>query len=121
MTIDCAFFGFLAADAESRTSHAGKAWVRMKVSVGKDYNMQWVSVAVFGKAVEAAGKLVKGDRCYVEGTIRIDAWIGSDGVKRHGLNVTAFKCERTHNIGHTLEQRVTGNGQQAPVQRATHI
>src|SRR6516162_3841716 len=28
MTIDCAFFGFLAADADARTSKAGKPWVR---------------------------------------------------------------------------------------------
>jgi single-stranded DNA-binding protein len=99
MSIDSAFYGFLAADAEPRTSAAGKAWVRMRVGVGKDENIQWVSVAVFGKAAEAAGKLKKGDRCYVEGTIKMDAWKGSDGVERHGLSVAAFKCERTHNIG----------------------
>lgn len=31
MSIDCAFFGFLAADAEQRTSQAGKAWARLRV------------------------------------------------------------------------------------------
>jgi single-stranded DNA-binding protein len=100
MTIDCAFYGFLAADADARTSQAGKEWVRLRVGVGKDDAVQWVSVAVFGsKAVAAAAELKKGDRCYIEGNIRIDAWRSSDGVERHGLSVAAFKCERTHNIG----------------------
>jgi len=58
-TIDCAFHGFLAADAERRTSQAGKPWVRMRVGVGKDDAVQWVSVACFGKAAETAGELKK--------------------------------------------------------------
>jgi single-stranded DNA-binding protein len=99
MSIDCAFFGFLAADAEQRTSQAGKPWARLRVGVGKDEQIQWVSVAVFGKAAEAAAKLKKGDRCYVEGTISINSWTGSNGTERHGLSVAAFKCERTHAIG----------------------
>jgi single-stranded DNA-binding protein len=104
MSIDCAFFGFLAADAEARTSQAGKAWARMRVGVGKDDAIQWVSVAVFGRAAEAAAKLRKGDRCYLEGAIKMDSWRGSDGVERYGLSVAAFKCERTHNIGRSRDK-----------------
>jgi single-stranded DNA-binding protein len=120
MSIDCAFFGFLAADAEARTSQAGKPWVRMRVGAGKDEQIQWVAVAVFGKAAEAAGKLKKGDRCYIEGTITINTWKGNDGVERHGLNVAAFKCEQTHRIGrsrdkpkrdHTSSDRTDNTGQ----------
>jgi len=99
MSIECAFFGFLAADAEVRTSQAGKRWARLRVGVGKDDAMQWVSVAVFGKAAETAADLKKGDRCYCEGTIKVDAWRGNDGVERHGLAVTSSKIERTHEIG----------------------
>jgi single-stranded DNA-binding protein len=99
MSIDCAFFGFLAADAEQRTSQAGKPWARMRVGVGKDADMQWVSVAVFGKAAETAGELKKGDRIYCEGTIKLDTWRGQDGVERHGLSVACFKLEQTHQIG----------------------
>jgi single-stranded DNA-binding protein len=99
MSIECAFFGFLAADADPRTSQAGKAWVRMRVGVGKDDAVQWVSVAVFGKAVETAAALKKADRVYIEGTVKVDTWRGSDGTERHGLNVAAFKCEPTHRIG----------------------
>ncbi|HZC56025.1 MAG TPA: single-stranded DNA-binding protein [Xanthobacteraceae bacterium] len=99
MSIDCAFYGFLARDADPRTSQAGKLWVRLSVGVGKDDALQWVSVAVFGKAAENAAQLVKGDRVYIEGSIKIESWRGSDGAERHGLNVAAFKCERTHTIG----------------------
>jgi single-stranded DNA-binding protein len=116
MTIDCAFFGFLAADAEQRTSQAGKPWARLRVGVGKDEQIQWVSVAVFGKAAEAAAKLKKGDRCYVEGTISINSWTGSDGTERHGLSVAAFKWVRTHAIGRGRDkpQRDSTGQDQAP-------
>jgi single-stranded DNA-binding protein len=99
MSIEAAFFGFLAADAEPRTSQAGKLWVRLRVGVGKDDAMQWVSVAVFGKAAETAAELKKGDRCYCEGTIKLDTWRGSDGAEKHSLSVASFKIERTHQIG----------------------
>ena len=109
MTIDCAFYGFLAADAESRVSQAGKPWTRMRIGVGKDDLIQWVSVAVFGKAAEAAAELKKGDRCYIEGAIAINSWRGGDGVERHGLSVAAFKCEHTHRIGRSREKPKRGN------------
>jgi single-stranded DNA-binding protein len=105
MSIDCAFYGFLAGDAEPRTSQAGKAWVRMRVGVGKDDDIQWLSVAVFGKAAEAAAELKKADRVYVEGTIKLDTWRGNDGIERHGLSVAAFKCEHTHRIGRNRPKR----------------
>jgi single-stranded DNA-binding protein len=103
--IDCAFYGFLAADAETKVSKAGKPWVRMRVGVGKDDDLQWISVAVFGLAAEVAAKLKKGDRCYVEGSIKIDTWTGNDGIERYGLSVASFKVERTHNIGRNRPER----------------
>jgi len=105
MTIDCAFYGFLASDADARVSKAGKAWVRLRVGVGKDDDMQWVSVSCFGKAAEAAATLQKGDKIYVEGTIKLDTWRGSDGIERHTLAVSSFKCERTHKIGRAKDKR----------------
>ena len=95
MTIECAFFGFLASDTEvRRTSQAGKRWACLRVGVSKDDDMQWV-VAIFGKAAETAAELKKGDRCYCEGSIKLDAWRGNDGVERHGLAVTSFKIDKT--------------------------
>jgi single-stranded DNA-binding protein len=101
--IDCAFHGFLAADAETKVSKADKPWVRLRIGVGADDATQWVNVAVFGKAAETAAELHKGDRVYVEGGIKLDTWTGNDGTERHGLSVAAFKCERTHNIGRNRE------------------
>jgi single-stranded DNA-binding protein len=108
MSIDCAFFGFLAADAEQRTSQAGKAWVRLRVGAGKDDAVQWIQVAVFGKAAEKAAELKKADRCYIEGSIKLDTWRGQDGADRHGLSVAAFKCEPTHRIGRNRPKRKSG-------------
>jgi single-stranded DNA-binding protein len=104
MSIDCAFYGFLAADAEARSSQAGKPWVRMRVGVGKDDALQWVTVAVFGAAAEAAGDLKKADRVYLEGSIRLDTWRGQ-GAERHGLSVAAYRCEQTHRIGRNRPKR----------------
>ena len=81
MTIDCAFYGFLAANADSRVSQNGKRWVRLRVGVGKDEDVQWLGVAVFGKAAEAAAELRKGDRIYCEGTLKLDSWTGRDGAE----------------------------------------
>ncbi len=111
MSIDCAFFGFLAADAESRTSQAGKLWIRLRVGVGKDDAVQWVSVAVFGKAAETAGNLKKADRCYIEGSIKLDTWRGNDGAERHSLSVAAFRCEPTHKIGRNKPKRKSSDEQ----------
>src|SRR5262245_45928364 len=107
MSIDCAFHGFLAADADARTSQAGKTWVRLRVGVGRD-DTQWVSVACFGKAAETAAALKKGDRVYVEGTIKLDTWTGNDGTERHGLSVASFKIEKTHQIGRNRPKREKG-------------
>jgi single-stranded DNA-binding protein len=119
-SIDCCFFGFLAADAEARTSQAsGKPWVRMRVGVGKDDAVQWVSVACFGKAAEHAADLKKADRVYCEGQIKLDTWRGNDGIERHGLSVAAFKCERTHNIGRNRTKKDKEPAEQTTPEQAT--
>ncbi len=114
MSIECAFHGFVPADAESRTSQAGKLWVRLRVGVGKDDAMQWASVAVFGKAAETAAELRKGDRCYCEGTIKLETWRGNDGVDRHGLAVSCFKIEKTHQIGRNRPRRADSGRDERP-------
>jgi single-stranded DNA-binding protein len=119
MSIDCAFYGFLAADAEPRTSQSGKPWIRLRVGVGKDDTVQWVQVAVFGKAAEGAADLKKSDRCYIEGTIKLDTWTGNDGTERHGLNVAAFKCEQTHRIGRNKPNRKKKNDKFESMSAAT--
>ena len=105
MSIECAFHGFLAADAEKKISKAGKNWTRLRVGVGKDDELTWLAVSVFGKAAEIAATLKKSDRVYCEGTIKLDTWRGNDGVERHGLSVACFKLEKTHNIGRNRPKR----------------
>ena len=56
MSIDSAFYAFCAADADNRVSKNGKPWTRLRVGVGKDDAVQWVQVAVFGKAAEKAAE-----------------------------------------------------------------
>jgi single-stranded DNA-binding protein len=99
MSIDCAFNAFLTADAEPRVSGAGKSWVRLRAGTGRDDAVQWVQIAVFGAAAEKAATLKKFDRIYVEGSLTARPWQANDGTLHAGLNVAAFKCERTHNIG----------------------
>lgn len=114
MTIECAFHGFLSADAEPRVSKAGKNWTRLRVGVGKDDAIQWLNISVFGKAAEAAGGLKKSDRVYCEGSIKLDKWRGQDGAERHSLSVAAFKCEQTHLIGRNKPKRAGDKEQSAP-------
>jgi single-stranded DNA-binding protein len=97
--IECKFTGFCAADADSRISKAGKPWVSLRIGCGKDEAVQWLSVACFGKAVDVAAELKKGDRCLVEGNIKLDSWRGKDGVDRHGLSVACFKIEKSNETG----------------------
>jgi single-strand DNA-binding protein len=97
--IDAAFSGFLAADPDCRTSQAGKPWVRLRVGVGQGDDIQWVSVACFGKAAETASVLHKTDRVYVEGSIRLDSWKGNDGIERHCLSVASSRLEQTPQVG----------------------
>jgi single-stranded DNA-binding protein len=103
--IDCAFYGFLAADADCRTAQSGRQWVRLRVGTGKDEDVQWWSVAVFGKAAETAAQLHKGDRIYCEGSLKLDSWRGQDGAERYGLSVASFKLEQTHRIGRNRPKR----------------
>jgi single-stranded DNA-binding protein len=62
---------------------------------------------VFGPAATTAATLKKGDKVYVEGTVRVDTWRGNDGLERHTLAVAAFKCERTHKIGRARDKRTS--------------
>ena len=84
--IEAAFIGRLGQDHELKTSAAGKPWARLSVAVGVGDEAQWVSVAVFGEAAERlCAALEKGNKVYVEGTLRLREWTGKGGEKRTGL------------------------------------
>jgi single-stranded DNA-binding protein len=97
--IEAAFFGALGRDAESKTSKNGKAYLRLNVRIGDGDGAQWVSAMVFDQsAIDAADKLLKGARVYVEGSLSVNEWTDQDGGKRHGLSVMSWHC-RLSQIG----------------------
>ena len=62
MTIECAFYGFVAADAEQRTSQSsGKPWVRLRGAVGKDEAVRALPASV-AHAIRAGELLIEAKR-----------------------------------------------------------
>jgi single-stranded DNA-binding protein len=47
-------------------------------------------IAVFG---DKATSLAKGDRCYIDGRLKLESRTSRDGLSRSGLKVAAWKCE----------------------------
>ena len=79
--------------------------MRLNVRVGDGDGAQWVNVTAFDeKAIEAADKMVKAARVYIEGSIKLDEWTAQDGSKRHGLSVLSRHC-RIAAIGHNKPRR----------------
>jgi single-stranded DNA-binding protein len=104
--IEAAFFGALGRDADSKVSGSGKSYLRLNVRVGDGEAVQWVNATVFdAKAIEAADKLVKGSRVYLEGRLSLDEWTGQDGAKRHGLSMMSWHC-RLAQIGRNKSKPV---------------
>lgn len=98
-SIECALQGTLGRDPTRRTAASGREWVSFSVAVGEDPDVQWVEVACFGPMADAAGGLVKGDRCYVEGRIKLRAWQNNDGSTRTTLSVAASLVQPMGKIG----------------------
>jgi single-strand DNA-binding protein len=91
--IEAAFEGRLGSDPESRVTSAGKPWVRFSVAVGEGDGVQWISVSCFADHVRAEAEgLAKGDRCYIEGWLKLNAWKDRTGQERAGLSVVATKA-----------------------------
>lgn len=89
--IEAAFFGSLGRDAETKTSKAGKDYVRLAVRVGDGDDAQWINVVSFDlEAIANASKLVKGARVYCEGSLKLDKWTGQDGAERQSLSCMSF-------------------------------
>jgi single-stranded DNA-binding protein len=57
-----------------------------------------LQIAVFGDKANSLA-LAKGDRCYVEGRLKLESWQGKDGQERQGLKVSAWRVERLGEIG----------------------
>ena len=92
--IECALTCSLAADAEPRTSKAGKPWTRLRVSVGDGDDRAYLSVSCFGSVADDAAAFVKDDVISVEGTIRLNKWQSQDGAEKAELAVVARYLRR---------------------------
>jgi single-stranded DNA-binding protein len=109
--IEAAFFGALGRDGESKTSKAGKSYLRLNVCTGDGEGATWVSVLAFDpRAIEQADKFVKGARVYVEGKLSADEWSNAEGVKRFGLSIMSWHT-RLAQIGRNRPKR---NGDAKP-------
>ena len=122
MSIEAAFFGTLGKDAETKTSNAGKQYLRANIRVGDGERAQWVSVTAFDeKAIAFGDKFVKGSRVYVEGRLSFDKWTDHGGASRSGLSCMSWHC-RLAQIGrnkrkrtrHTSGERISATSAAAP-------
>lgn len=107
--------GNLGADPELRTTAGGQAVLKLRLACSESYvdrdqqrkeRTEWVDVAIWGKRGEALAKILqKGDRLYVEGSLRTTSY-EKDGEKRYrtevnGTNVLLCGGQR----GETREER----------------
>jgi single-stranded DNA-binding protein len=105
MSIEAALFGVLGKDAETKTSAAGKPYLRLNIRTGDADAAQWINAMCFdADAVAQAERLCKGARVYIEGAIKLDEWTGQDGAKRHGLSLMSWHC-RLSQIGRNRPRR----------------
>jgi single-strand DNA-binding protein len=102
--IECAFIGRVGTDPEVKTSQSGKPWAAVNVVVGDNDEAQWLRVAVFGEKATQL-RVAKGDRCYVEGRLKLESWTGKDGQPRSGLKVAAWKLEPIGAIGNNKKAK----------------
>jgi single-stranded DNA-binding protein len=113
--IEVALFGVLGRDAESKVSKSGKPYLRLNIRSGDGDAAQWINVMTFDpEAIVLASKFVKGARIYLEGTLRLDAWTGADGVQRHGLSAMSWHT-RIASIGRNRpSKRESNDKERAP-------
>jgi len=103
--------GRVGRDPESRTTADGKTVVKFSVAVnrrGKEDATDWFEVQAFGRLGEVMATLItKGRQVAVSGSLRIDEWIGQDGVKRKSVGIYASDIQ-------LLDKRPDGQPSQPP-------
>ena len=114
MSIEAAIFGTLGTDAETKTSAAGKAYLRLNIRTGDANAAQWINAMCFdADAIAQAERLCKGARVYIEGTIKLDEWTAKDGAKRYGLSLMSWHC-RLSQIGRNRPRRADSGRDERP-------
>lgn len=75
--IECAFPATVTRDAEIKTTTAGRSFLKLGVSTGRDEKLQYVSVLAWRDTItDLASALVKGTRLYIEGKLEMRVWNG---------------------------------------------
>jgi single-stranded DNA-binding protein len=114
MSIEAALFGMLGKDAETKTSAAGKPYLRLNIRSGDGDAAQWISAMCFDtEAIAQAEQLRKGAAVYIEGTLKLDEWTAQDGAKRHTLSLMAWHC-RLSQIGRNRPRRAASARDERP-------
>ena len=95
----CQFIGHLGRDPEVRYMPNGDAACNFSIAVTRKWkskdgekkeDTQWVSISVFGRRAEVAGKyLKKGAPVYVSGWMRTRKWQDKDGNDRYTTEIVA--------------------------------
>src|SRR5437773_455959 len=104
-----AFSGRVGQDAEQRFTREGKPFVTFSLAVDTGKTAEdpptWVRCVRFSDdAPELAGRLLKGEKAYVEGALTLSSWTGQDAVERHGLNVIARLVQPLNQVGRQWSQ-----------------
>lgn len=91
-------FGNLGADPELRVTPGGQALLKMRLATTESYldrnntrqeRTEWHSITLWGKRGEALAKFLgKGDRIFVEGSLRTSSY-EKNGEKRYRTEVVA--------------------------------
>ena len=83
--------GYAVADAETKESRNGNPYTKIRVRVfveDKDEDVEdwpepwWLTLMVFGRAVDRAAEVCKGDTCSFQGTLDRRHYEGRDGEQR---------------------------------------
>lgn len=91
--------GNLGADPELRMTQGGQAVLNMRLACSESYldknkvrqeRTEWATVVLWGKRAEALSKILsKGDRIFVEGSLRTSSYDDKEGKKRYKTEVNA--------------------------------
>jgi len=91
--------GNLGADPELRTTSGGTAVLKMRVATTESYldaqrqrqeRTEWHNVVIWGKRAEGLARvLAKGNRIFVEGSLRTSSYEDREGVKRYKTDINA--------------------------------
>jgi single-strand DNA-binding protein len=106
-------FGNLGSDPELRVTPSGQSILKMRLATTESYldrnntrqeRTEWHSIALWGKRGEALAKfLKKGDRIFIEGSIRTSSY-EKNGEKRYRTEVVASNVILSGKRGDRQEQ-----------------